>query len=643
MKRYLFSVILALFAVTCAVAQDYAIELQPDKKVVYVDRLGLAENTPVVEVLRMFPELVVREGEEYLSGYDVFLDDKSIAYNKDVLLATMKLYEIEKIEISTSATASQQVNGMAGSIKVVSRPMMEGFSGNLSVGANTLWDVYPNVNLNYRTDKLEVRGNVGLDAYSGKQTSYYEDKNFDLYQEGTETSNGKFFQETARLYLKYSPTKKDQLKVWILESFGADRRESFINGTDMERLPEIGANICRVADFADSSFSVSSKLNFSAFAKYEHTFRDEMKLSVTADFIQDNSRKGTMNLDGSFPEKPKRLKSEAKFVLPFLPAGEKSLNLEAGGNVEYNIKDKTEEEDKSFYASPFMTLKYKSRRWKVDAGIRYQYYDFVFDKYRQDIFNGGSKNITFNVNTLWQMADHQALRFFVTKNIVRPSSSQMYPVIEWDRSRGSYIIGNRDLKPSSMYSFNLDYISDWKTGDHNFVAEAGIGYDRADGLVNMVQCYNTEYERYMLTYVNAGVNDILKAKADFLYRYGIFSVSLAGNWYHNIKNEEGLKDNIDNFNVSLSPIFCFRNDWTLSGTFRYNNAVVSRNSRLGECFFSYFRLSKTLGRCIISATFSDIFGYTSENYEYREGGYHYMMYDQYPRCFDIGVTYRIGR
>lgn len=643
MKRKLISIILALTPCVCAFAQNYAIELLPDKKVIHVDNLGLAENTPIIEVLRMLPELTVREGEEYLSGYDVSLDDKSVAYNKDVLLSTMKLYEVEKIEISTSATASQQVNGMAGSIKIVSRTMKEGFSANLSVGANTLWDVYPNVNLNYRTDKLEVRGNVGLDAYSGKQISYYEDENFDLYQEGIETNIGKSFQETARLYMKYSPTKKDQFKVWILESFGAGRRNSFVNGTDRERLPKIGEDICRVADFADSSFSVASKLNFSAFARYEHTFRDEMKFSVTADFIQDKSRKGSLNLDGATPDKPSTLKSEAKFVLPFLPAGEKSLNLEMGGNIEYNVKDKTDEENKSFYSSPFMALKYRSGRWKVDAGIRYQYYDFVFDKSRQNIFNGGSKNITFNVNTLWQMADHQALRFFVTKNIVRPSSFQMYPVLEWDRSRGSYIIGNRDLRPSSMYSFDLDYITDWKAGDHNFVAEAGIGYDRADGLVNMVRRYNAEYERDVLTYVNTGVNDILKADADFLYRYGIFSVSLAANWYHNIKNEEGGKDDIDNFNISLSPIFCFRNSWTLSGTFRYNNAVISRNSRLGECFYSYFMLSKTLGKCIIFATFSDIFGYASENYEYREGGYHYTMYDQYPRNIEIGVTYRIGR
>ena len=180
-------------------------------------------------------------------------------------------------------------------------------------------------------------------------------------------------------------------------------------------------------------------------------------------------------------------------------------------------------------------------------------------------------------------------------------------------------------------------------GQHGFVTNLSLGYDKVDGLVNMVQRYDDGRQRFYLTYANSGNDDILTAKGNLIYSYGIFSAALAGNWYHNMKKTDRKSDNIDNFNISLSPVFRFSNDWTLSGTLRYNNAVVRNDSKIGSCIYSYLRLSKTFKKWIVSAMLSDIFDYVSENYEYKEGGYYYTMYDQYPRYFEIGVTYRIGR
>ena len=643
MKRNLISILLLFFPLLCAVAQDYTVELQPDKKVIYVNRLGLPENTPVIEVLRLIPELTVREGDEFLSGYDLFLDSKSLGYNKDVLLSTMKLSEVEKIEISTSATASQQINGMAGSIKIVSSSMSDGLSGTVTANANTLWTVYPNLNLNYRTDKLEVRGNVGLEYYSGKTTNYFEQVMPINKDVGNNTITEKYFQETARLHLKYNPTKKDQLKLWVLESLGLDDMNTFTEGLYTVKVPEFGDDVYRVTKDKTNDPRKTSKVNFSAFAEYEHVFHDEMKLTVSADYTLDNNREGTVSVKGMSPERPQKIQSEAKIVFPFLPVGKRSLNLTLGGNTTFGINDREQVHNRTFYGSPFMELKYKSPKLQVFTGVRFQYNDLVYDKSDKGLFENGNKDITFNVNALWQMKEHQAFRFLVTRNIIRPSADQLYPAMEFDLSRRMFVRGNKDLRPASMYSFELDYIADWIIDRHSFIANLSLGYDRSDGLVNMVQRFDEECQQFYMTYANTGNNDIMKAKGNLIYKYGIFSLSLAGNWYHNIKKVDGKMDNIDNFNVALSPIFSFNNDWTLSGTLRYNNAVISNDSRIGECLYSYLRLSKTFGKWIVSAMLSDIFGYDSENFEYKDGGYIYTRYDQYPRSFEIGVTYRIGR
>ena len=642
MRKFL-SVILALAPFAFAAAQDYAVELKTDKKVITIDSLGLPDNTPLLEVLRMIPELVVREGNEFLDGYDVLLDSKSVAYNKNGVLGTLKLFEVESIEISTSATASQQKNGMAGALKIVSKAMPEGLSGSITTNANTLWEAYPNMNVNYRTEKLEMRGNLGLQFYSGGTADYFERETPLSSEVGNDKINEKLFQETARLHLKYNITKKDAIKVWVIESFDIGSRRTLVDKITSVEMPEMGEYIYQVRDVTDTAHAKASNLNLSAFTEYEHTFSGDMKLSLSADYIHDGNRIGTMNLNENEPEKPQTIRTEAKFTLPVKQKESRRLEFSAGGNTEYGINDKSNIESRTYYASPFLDMEYDSPKLKLNAGIRYQHFAFDYDKENNGVFSKGSNDFTFNVNTLWQLTEHQAVRFFVTKNIIRPTLEQMYPIVEWNKKLGEYVAGNKDLKPAPMHTINLEYITDWKVGEHSFVANLGINYDHAKGMGSPVRRFDDLTSTFFMTYANTGVDNILSSKANLLYKYGILSVSFAGNLYHNIrKDEEGI-NNIKSFNLALSPIFSFRNNWTLSGTFRYNNALTSKESRLGECIYSNMRITKTFGRWILSAIFSDIFGYASENYEYKDGGYYYTMYDQYPRCLELGVTYRIGR
>lgn len=643
MRRYLSSLVLLLLSFWSLYGQDYAVELQTDKKVIYIDKLGLPDDTSLLEVLYMIPELVVREGNDFLSGYDLMLDSKSVAYNKNVILATMKLYEVDKIEISTSSTASQQINGMAGIIKIVSKEISEGFSGSATLDGNTLWTVNPYVDLNYRTGKLEINGNIGLQYYSNETSKVFRNELTSVYESGESLDKEHYFQETTRLYMAYTPTEKDKIKFWLLGGFDNDRRTNFVNTLQVESRPDMGQNIYWAATVADTNHFRASHFNLSAFAEYEHVFHDEMKFNFSADYISDVNKNGTVTLKGVTADKPEVVRSEAKFTLPFLPPGTKLLNMTLGGNMEYDQNDKTIIESRSIYASPFLELKYESPKWKLNSGVRYQHFDFLYGKTDEQLYSDGSDDVTFNVNTLFQLATHHALRFFVTRNIIRPTFDQMYPVMMWDVSRGIYVYGNRDLKPASMYSYDFDYVTDWNIGDHKFMADLRFGYDRTDGLFTMIQKYDVSSRKFYLTYKNAGVNDIFKTMADVMYRYGIFSVSLAGNWFHNIKREGGKIDNVDNFNIAMSPVFSFRNNWTLFGTFRYNDAMVSNTSRIGECIYASLRLSKSFGKWIVDVALSDIFGYLSENYEYKADGVYYTMYDQYPRCFNVGVTYRIGR
>lgn len=647
MPKHLLSCLLIFLSLLPAAVQgqarDYTVELQTDKKVIHIESLGLPDNTPLIEFLQMVPELVVRECEEFLEGYDIFLDSKSVAYNKDVLLSTMKLQEIKEIEISTSATAAQQRNGMAGSVKIISRNMEEGLSGNLTANASTLLNVTPNLNINYRSGKVELRGNVGVQYLSAEQPYKFYRESPPTATLGRDTVRTDYFEETARIHLQYTPSSRDKIKLWVLESCDLIDKTTVSNLVDVEHTPNMGDNAYVIGNGTDTSFSKLSSFNFSALSEYEHIFRNNMKFNLSADYIQERKYSGNKSLESVAPEVPQTIRTEIKLTAPFLSPGVRSLNLEVGGNAEYGINDLSKTQSRTLYASPFATLKFSSPEWKAEAGLRYQYYGFDFERLTEGLFSKGQNDFSFNVNSLWQIASHHALRFFVTKNIIRPTFEQMYPSFYWDLNRGIYVRGNPSLKPATMYSFNLEYITDWSIGEHSFIADASAGYDRVDGLVNTTQKFDGEYKKYYLTYVNTGINNILTAKANLIYTYGIFSVSLAGNWYHNFTKNEGVSDNIDNFNIAVSPIFSFRRNWTLSGTLRYNNGITSNTKREGECFYARIRVNKTFGKWILSAAFSDIFGYLGERYEYTGGKFTYTEYDQYPRYFEIGATYRIGR
>lgn len=647
MPKHLLSCLLICLSLLPAATQgqteDYTVELQTDKKVIHVKNLGLPDNTPLIEFLQMIPELVVREGEEFLEGYDIFLDSKSVAYNKDVMLATMKLQEIKEIEISSSATAAQQRNGMAGSVKIVSRDMDEGLSGTLTANVSTLPNVTPNLNLNYRSGKVELRGNVGVQYLSANQPYRFYKESPPTTTIGKDTVQAGYLEETARIHLQYSPSSRDKIKLWVLESCDLIDKTTVSNLVNVEQRPDMGDNIYVIGNGTDTSFSRLSSFNFSALSEYEHLFRNNMKLNLSADYIQERKYSGKKSLKDAVPDVPQTIRTEIKLTAPFLSPGARSLDLEIGGNAEYGINDFAKTNSRTLYASPFATLKFSLPGWKAEAGFRYQYYGFDFERSMEGLFSKGQKDFTFNFNSLWQIASHHALRFFVTKNIIRPTFEQMYPSFYWDLNRGIYVHGNPSLMPASMYSFNLEYITDWFIGEHSFIANASAGYDRVDGLVNTTQKFDSEYKKYYLTYVNTGINNILTAKANLIYSYGIFSASLAGNWYHNFTKNEGIADSIDNLNIAVSPIFSFRRNWTLSGTLRYNNGITSNTKREGECVYARIRVNKTFGKWILSAAFSDIFGYMGERYEYSSGAYTYTEYDQYPRYFEIGATYRIGR
>ena len=142
MKNIITAIITLLVSFSGLSAQDYFIEVTPDKKIIHLTGTILPEDTPVQYILQIMPELIVRNDINF-SNYDLQLDGKSVGASRNNILFMTDIKDIEKIEISTASVSTQQKNGMAGVINFVSAKPAEGLEGEVSLEAATIPNIMP--------------------------------------------------------------------------------------------------------------------------------------------------------------------------------------------------------------------------------------------------------------------------------------------------------------------------------------------------------------------------------------------------------------------------------------------------------------------------------------------------------------------
>lgn len=206
MKKFFLVFVLALSAGVSAAAQEYAIEVLPDKKVINVGLMNLPPDASVNTLLQMIPDLLER-GDQLFSNYDIQYDGKSVGESRSEILYHTRLYELDKIEIFDSAIETQQKNARSGVIDLKPKPLADGLGGEASLAASTVFDIMPGANVNYSNDKLSMRSYANFEYYDATFTQWFENTGKDIVTKGTEDNACRYLQETARVNLKYLSTR----------------------------------------------------------------------------------------------------------------------------------------------------------------------------------------------------------------------------------------------------------------------------------------------------------------------------------------------------------------------------------------------------------------------------------------------------
>lgn len=638
MKRALLIVLLLQTVFLSWADETYIVEIKPTKKIVHVEQLGMSDNAGVRDVLEMMPELLTRGASSLLANYSIQVDGKDVGQAREVVLMQTRLAEVKEIEISTSPTSSEQLNGTGGVINIKLKPVAnEGVSGVVMLDASTLWDVDPSVMINYRKEKFTLRSSVMMEYY--RPTNFSNSSTVEPYSSITrlDTAVTSYKQETAKLYLTYTPTERDELKVHVWETFAMNRYTTNSGWTQMLDVS---------GEFTDSAFPLLRQLNYiqhtdadghqlmaEANMDYSHNYSRGGKFIVEATYNYGNTQYNSMayqqllgvlggfiHLDTTKSQAPHQVIGAIKTLHPLLASSSPhSLQLQLGVNANYvfgssslsihtlmgtpDVLD-TKTYNRVLYLSPYMQWDYSYSRWTVQAGARYQYYrtNACVEKdangtLTNDTTINNNHCVTANVSLGCQVADGHHLRLLAARNIIR-SGMTIYPV----------------------HNAELNYIFSYRTVEHDVLTNFGL--------------------QYINTQMQTQTDHVLSVNAQLFYRHGFFSMAFAGNVYAKEEKFPTTRDWGFYYNLNWTPVFSFRHEWTLSAKFLYNSKVETVHADYGDCFFAELRLSKNIRSWNIHAELSDVFDYRSYDAVRTGDTCSMQTYDLYHRYLLVGAVYK---
>lgn len=550
----------------------------------------------------------------------------------------MKVEELEKIEVTTSSVETQSRNGQSGTINLIPRTLEEGFSGEAGINASTEVDIIPDMDLNYRKNRLEMRGHISFEYCHPEKLNTYTEELPLITNTAEERKTVEYLQETARVNLKYKFNEKNTFKAWLLESYGKQDDNLFKKIISSEDGTSVhGPGWHYISHQYDTVSNVDRSMLVSAKAEYEHLFKGDSKIVAFAGVESSNKN------SSSEKAYPLIIDGELKYEGTVWKSGDHLLKIKPGANITFSDKGQLSNASITLYISPYFDCNYHYKDLWINATARYQ----IFERYKKvpghSEYDSNENDFVGNINALWQMHPHHALRLTTSRNIIRPENHMLYPGYVFYYSTGKWILGNPDLERSSVYEVELGYITDHTWGPRSLIFNTSIGYDRANKLIE--ESLGSAYDKrgvpfVYATYGNSGINDIAKMNLSAIYKYDILTLSMAGNLFCNFINGKGGSDKHIYYNLSASSMLNLKDGWSVNATVQYNSKIVTMQNELGDRLLATAKVSKTFGRLSASIEIFDIFDYLTEDYSESNTSRLARMYDLYGRQVILALVYK---
>lgn len=638
-----FAILVVNFIPSHADDKARVMDILPTKDVIYIEQTGLPGNTKLCDLLKIIPQLIGRGEQGLFSTYEVQYDGKSVGNARDAVLMNTFIGEVEKVEVTSSPTVTQQNHQQGGVINIIPRPMKPGFGGDVAINSTTEWDVSPVANLSYKNDRLEMRGNLMLEYYSPLTVDRSSVSLPAYYMMSVDSTWTKYSQQTAKLNVKYTISERDLIKAWVWESGSFEKRTNHNYEYDDTKEPAGGlrANLEGGA-YATLTESDDRSFGITALAEYEHEFRNGGKMKLNYSYFYKNEEAATDEVSTRHFN-PNDMNGELKFVVPVSTITKGKSTVEAGLNSNYSRDVIKENRSRTFNISPFGTFKYEGGSFSCEAGAKYLFYQRSCSFDMSPDFSKKEHVFLGNANFVWNIDSARVFRVMFTRNIIRPGDDMLYPQIHWNHVNGYWVKGDPELNPAYVNTVDVGYTFEWEKGRNEGMANFSLKYHYATNIFEQHRFYDPFKEVFYYTYLNSEKDHVLNLNATGTYAIGIFSSSLTGNLFYNVAGSSHTKSSDIYYNLCLNTIFRFRKMWTLSLNALYNSKRRQGNTVMGDYFYSQFRVIKSFNGWAFHIGLSDLFHYQNEDFSYNDDGTTTVhLSNLYPSYLEVGATFRFG-
>lgn len=600
-------IVIAILIVIPQYLLSQSIQTNFDRKVIMTDSLNLPKNSSAINLINLLSELLERPSNRAISNYDIQIEGMSVGTAADVALNQLQIVDILKVEVIESPISSYKNNGQGGVINLVLRSSGTNDKklwGSAGAAATKDTEVAPQFTIGYKQKKFMVRGIVLGEIFgntNSKETVVFNNDELATYS-STENEN-RLVNQVAHAFMQYSISDRDMLKLNISEVSSHKKDLSTENynyaktTTNKDTYTNVQAQLRYEHTMPHGKFSSSAQIGYSPSNKsyampafYEYT-NDISARSISG---QISYRHGLLN----------RTTSRGMFM---------NVNCEVGSNFNRVVRNENtsildmqfsteghhsviEPNVKTFYFMPYMNFDCTIGKLKLKAAIEYQNFKYNI-RQKDNVYDDVSINYTGKVMAEWHFSQRRNLRLILNRSLERPTDEQIYPYLVFSPSRLLYVKGNTELSPMLTHEIIIDYIANYSWSDyHSIIFNAGASLNRiTDIIVSYKSADNTSglgSSLNFLSFKNSGSNTIASGNLMALYSYKTFSLSLTGNVYHKMKDENDKSNHYTFYNLSIFPYFNLKEGWHGGARLSYSSKVNTADGTLADCAVASIKVGK---------------------------------------------------
>ena len=468
------------------IAEKSTVDIRLDKKIYNVGKDMTVKGGTASDVLDNVPSVDVdSDGVVSLRGSEnvrILIDGKPsalVGLSGADALKQLPSDAIERVEVITSPSARYDSEGTAGILNIILRKgKASGFNGSVNVTVGDPKNYQAGVNLNMRSEKINIFSNFGYSDNGGpgvynSDIDYLSNGSLDSTRIENRDNNRSRKGFNANVGLEYFLNQKSSITgtIFVRDSDGQDistnnissfdnANNNLYNSTRIQNEGEIDQtlqfSLNYVNNFNDKGHKFSVDLQHSASKENESAIITDInpetnttnELSIDnllqADYVLPIGKNSQFEAGyrGSFQD----LTSDYLVVAPNLDARyNPSNNLEFTQNVN------------AFYTQ----FGSKINKFSYLLGLRAELTNIDIKLINtNESFNKNYTDFFPTVNFGYEMTDDQSFTFGYSRRLRRPRSRYLNPF----ESRASETIiskGNVNLDPTYTNSFDLGYLNRW--------------------------------------------------------------------------------------------------------------------------------------------------------------------------------------